>query len=49
VTYYGWFRAHDLWLYESLYYDGNERVRAFVEPNGFVSLLDMWAALKAEL
>ncbi len=49
ATYYGWFRAHDLWLYEAIYFDGNERVRAFVEPNGFVPLLDMWAALKAEL
>jgi hypothetical protein len=49
ATYYGWFRAHDLWLYEAIYFEGNDRVRAFVEPNGFVSLLDLWAVLRAGL
>jgi Ser/Thr protein kinase RdoA (MazF antagonist) len=49
ATYYGWFRAHDLWLYEAIYFEGNDRVRAFVEPDGFVPLVDLWAVLRAEL
>jgi homoserine kinase type II len=49
ATYYGWFRAHDLWLYEAIYEECNERVRAFVESDGFTPLIDRWAALRAAL
>jgi homoserine kinase type II len=49
TKYYGWFRAHDLWLYEAIYMDGNDRVRAFVESDGFTPLIDRWAALRAML
>jgi Ser/Thr protein kinase RdoA (MazF antagonist) len=49
ATYYGWFRAHDLWLYEAIYVEDNDRVRAFVEPDGFTPLVDRWAALRAAL
>jgi homoserine kinase type II len=49
ATYYGWFRAHDLWLYEAIYQQGNQRVRVFVESNGFAPLIDRWAELRAVL
>jgi homoserine kinase type II len=49
ATYYGWFRAHDLWLYEAIYEEGNQRLRAFVEPDGFTSLIERWVALRAVL
>ena len=49
ATYYGWFRAHDLWLYEAIYQQGNDRVRVFVESDGFAQLIDRWAALRAVL
>jgi Ser/Thr protein kinase RdoA (MazF antagonist) len=45
AIYYGWFRAHDLWLYEALYLEGNDRVRVFIEPGGFVPLAERWAAI----
>jgi homoserine kinase type II len=49
ATYYGWFRAHDLWLYEAIYTEENGRVPAFVESDGFAPLVDRWAALRARL
>jgi homoserine kinase type II len=49
ATYYGWFRAHDLWLYEAIYEQGNDRVRIFVESERFIPLVDRWAALRAVL
>ena len=49
ATYYSWFRAHDLWLYEAIYQERNDRLRVFVESDGFVPLIDRWAALRAAL
>jgi len=38
--------AHDLWLYEEYYLHGNERVRQFFQPGGFVSPAAQWGALR---
>ena len=46
---YGWFRAHNLWLYETLYQEGNERVRRFLRPGGFVPFEVRWRAVVKEL
>ncbi|HET9223528.1 MAG TPA: phosphotransferase [Roseiflexaceae bacterium] len=49
ATHYSWFRAHDLWLYEAIYQESNDRLRIFVESDGFVPLIDRWAMLRAVL
>jgi homoserine kinase type II len=49
ATYYGWFRAHDLWIYNTIYDEGDDRKRPFVESDGFVPLIDRWTALRAML
>ena len=49
ARYYAWLRAHDLWVYQSLYLEGNQRVRAFVEPDGFAPLIDRWRELRESL
>lgn len=41
--------AHDLWLFEALYLQGNDRVRPFIPRGGFVLLADRWAALRPAL
>ncbi len=46
AAYYGWARAHDLWLYEAIYSDGNDRLRQFIEPGGFVPLADRWEGMR---
>ncbi len=46
---YGVMRAHDLWLYEALYLEGNERVRPFIHPGEFVPLAARWARLRPAL
>ncbi len=47
ATAYGWKRAHDLWQYEELYLKGNQRVRAFFQPNErFVPFAERWAMLQ---
>jgi homoserine kinase type II len=43
---YGWKQAHDLWHYEALYLEGNQRVRSFFQPGPFVPFAQRWAALK---
>lgn len=45
---YAWFRAHNLWLYETLYQEGNERVRHFLRPNGLVPFELRWHAVTAQ-
>lgn len=40
---YGLYRAYDLWLYEEIYDQGNDRVRQFVNPGPFVPVADDWA------
>ena len=46
---YGLKRAHDLWMYAAIYDDGNDRVRAFMHPEGFVPIEAQWAALRRVL
>ncbi len=38
--------GHDLWLYEERYLRGNERVRRFIQPGGFVSPATRWVHLR---
>lgn len=45
---YGLMRAHDLWMYEAIYDHGNNRVRAFMRPEGFVPIEQQWAALRVQ-
>lgn len=48
----GWYesmRAHDLWLYQTLYRDGNERVRRFVRPGPFLPFGTAWSELVSDL
>ena len=42
---YGLVRAHDLWMYAAIYDQGNDRVRAFIRPEGFVPIATHWEAL----
>jgi len=46
---YALMRAHDLWLYRVIYFEGGQRKRQFVSHGGFVPLVDRWAALHEEL
>lgn len=43
---YGWMRAHDLWYYRAIYLEGNQRVRAFLQPGPFIPFAQRWAALQ---
>ena len=38
--------GHDLWIHEEYYHQGNERVRRFFQPGGFVSPGEQWRALR---
>jgi homoserine kinase type II len=49
ATGYALMRAHDLWLYQAIYVDGNQRVRRFVAPGPFVPLIERWAELNDKL
>jgi homoserine kinase type II len=46
---YAIMRAHDLWLYQAIYVEGNQRVRRFVAPGPFVPLTGRWAELIEQL
>lgn len=46
---YGLMRAHDLWLYEAYYLQGNQRVAQFIKPGPFVPLTEQWTKLRAAL
>lgn len=41
---YSSMRAHDLWLYETVYRDGNARARVFITPGRFVPFAARWDA-----
>jgi homoserine kinase type II len=49
VTAYGLMRAHDLWIYEAYYLEGNRRVSQYIKPGPFVPLTEQWATLRAAL
>ena len=42
---WGRMQAHNLFLYEALYVDGNERLRRFLRPGGFRPVEERWAAV----
>ncbi|MEO7908318.1 MAG: phosphotransferase [Roseiflexaceae bacterium] len=46
ATCYGLMRAHDLWQYRAIYFEGNQRIQQFVSHGAFVPLVERWAALK---
>lgn len=46
---YGWMRAHDTWQYKALYLNGNQRIRAFIEPGPFIPFAQKWAMLRDAL
>jgi len=46
ATYYALFRAHDLWVYDAVYLEHDDRVRTFIYPGPFVPLTDRWDTLK---
>lgn len=41
--------SHDLWVYESLYLDNNQRVRAFIQPGAFVPVSSQWQRLRSRI
>jgi homoserine kinase type II len=49
ATGYALMRAHDLWLYQAIYLEGNQRARTFVSPGPFVPLVERWAELNEKL
>jgi len=49
ATGYALMRAHDLWLYQAIYRDRNQRVRGFVAHGPFVPLAERWTALNGKL
>jgi homoserine kinase type II len=42
-------RAHDLWPYEAVYLEDNDRARRFLRPGHFVPLSRPWSRLRATL
>jgi homoserine kinase type II len=42
-------RAHDLWPYEAVYLEDNDRARGFLRPGHFVPLSRPWSRLRATL
>ncbi|HEU5015121.1 MAG TPA: phosphotransferase [Roseiflexaceae bacterium] len=46
---YSWMRAHDLWIYEALYFEQNQRVRQYITPGTFRPLVERWNTLKSFL
>jgi len=46
---YGWKRAHDLWHYQAVYLEGNQRVRAFFDPGPYIPFAQQWAKLQMAL
>jgi len=49
AAYYAMFRAHDLWVYDAVYRERDDRVRTFIYPGPFVPLVDRWDTLKVTL
>ena len=46
---YSHVRAHDLWPYEAVYLEDNDRARGFLQPGHFVPLSQPWSRLSATL
>ncbi len=46
---YGVVQAHNLWIYEAYYLEGNTRVGQFIRLGGFTPTADRWAQLRPPL
>ena len=46
---YGWMRGHDLWKYDAILHQGNQRIRAFFPPEGFTPHDQCWLRIRADL
>jgi len=46
---YGLVQAHNLWVYEAYYREGNTRVGQFIRPGGFIPPAERWAQLRPHL
>lgn len=46
---YGAMRAHDVWLYRTVYLEGNARARVFIWPGRFVPFPEQWARIDGVL
>ncbi|MEO7002357.1 MAG: phosphotransferase [Ktedonobacterales bacterium] len=46
---YSWMRAHDFWVYDHIYAQGNTRYQHYIGPAPFVPFTDGWLALRATL
>jgi len=47
VATYSHDRACDLWLYETIYQDGDDRPRRFITPGRFTPFIDQWAEVSS--
>jgi Ser/Thr protein kinase RdoA (MazF antagonist) len=46
---YSLMRLHDLWTYDAVYKEGNDRVRAFMPVGGYTPLVERWRTLRSQL
>jgi Ser/Thr protein kinase RdoA (MazF antagonist) len=46
---YGYHRACDLWLYDTIFLHGDDRPRRFLTPGHFVPFVDQWDRLRATI
>jgi Ser/Thr protein kinase RdoA (MazF antagonist) len=49
ATVYSHGRASDLWLFETIYLDGDDRPRRYLTPGRFTPFLDQWEPVRAAL
>jgi len=45
---YGILADQNLWVYEAVYLEGNDRVRQFLTPGAFIPFAERWGALEAK-
>jgi len=46
---YGHHRACDVWLYQAIYVEGDDRPRRSLAPGRFILFLEQWEPLRATL
>ena len=46
---YSLMRAHNPWVYNAYYLEGNDRVRGYIQPGSFVPFAEEWAAVSDAL
>lgn len=49
ATAYSLAQAHNLWIYEAYYLEGNARVGQFIKPGGFVPPAERWKQVRSHL